>query len=98
MRLLNTQAVTHTSMPSTHALSKTLSLLFLCALLGCNTVFRQAMARGDEAAEAGRWDEAAAAYAEAVAADPEDEEAAIDLKHARRQQALIRVARGEALL
>ena len=81
------------------ALRKIVSLLFLCALLGgCNTAFREAMARGDAAAESGRWDEAAAAYAEAVAADPQDEQAALDLSHARRQQALIRVARGEALL
>ena len=86
-------------MTSTRALQKTLLLLSVCAALGgCNTLFRRAMERGDEAAEAGRWDEAAAAYAEAVAADPDDEEAAIDLKHARRQQALIRVARGEAFL
>jgi tetratricopeptide (TPR) repeat protein len=84
--------------PHAHPFRLSTLVLVVGLLAGCNTVFRDAMARGDAAAEANRWDEAAAAYAEAVAADPDDEEARLDLGHARRQQALIRVARGEALL
>jgi len=80
-------------------LRRLLLILVFALLLGaCSSLFRQAMSRGDTAAEAGRWDEAAAAYAEAVAADPEDEDAQLLLKHAKRQQALIRVARGNALM
>ncbi len=79
-------------------LRRALAPLLLVAALGCGGAFRQAMDRGDAMAASGNWDAAAAAYAEAVQLDPEDEEARAKLQQAKRSQAARRVEKGKALL
>lgn len=80
-------------------LGRFLSVLLLSvALSGCNQAFHDAMQRGDDYAAVGDWDRAADAYQEALGHDPEDEDAQIKFRQARRQQARVRVARGIALL
>lgn len=76
----------------------TLTVLSLVFALGCGGAFKDAMERGDRQAAAGDWDGAAKAYEYAVRLDPEDEEAAAKLKHARREQASERVEKAQALL
>jgi tetratricopeptide (TPR) repeat protein len=78
--------------------SRSLANFVLCvALAGCGGVYGDLVARGDKFAEAGQWDEAAAAYEEAVRHDPQEEEARIKLKDVRRRQASERLNRAEAL-
>lgn len=75
-----------------------LALALLVALAAsCGGAFAEAMGRGDQYAEAGMWDQAAAAYAQAVKLDPADTEARIKLQHARQQQAALRLARAVEL-
>ncbi|MBW2523771.1 MAG: tetratricopeptide repeat protein [Deltaproteobacteria bacterium] len=75
------------------------ALLILLVVLaaGCGGAFAEAIAQGDKYAEAGMWDEAAAAYEQAVKLDPSDADAQVKLKHARQQQALERLRRAEEL-
>lgn len=68
-----------------------------CVALGCGGAYADAIARGDQFAASGMWDEAAAAYEEAKRIDPADPEASIKLAEARRAQAKDRLARAQAL-
>ena len=72
-------------------------VLLASVALGCGGAYADAIARGDNFAGTGMWDEAAAAYEEAMRIDPNDPEAAIKLKEARRSQAADRLKRAEAL-
>ncbi len=71
--------------------------LVALALLSCGGAYAEAIARGDKFAEAGQWDEAAAAYEQAAKLDPKDPEARIRLKEVRRKQAAERLQRAAAL-
>jgi tetratricopeptide (TPR) repeat protein len=66
-------------------------------LLACGGAYADAIARGDKFAEAGQYDEAAAAYEEAMRIDPQDPDARIKLKEVRRKQSAERLKRAEAL-
>ncbi len=72
-------------------------LLFAMALISCGGAYAEAISRGDKFAEAGQWDEAAAAYEKATKIDPEDPEARIKLKEVRTRQAAERLQRAAAL-
>jgi tetratricopeptide (TPR) repeat protein len=75
-----------------------LAVVLLASLaLSCGGAYAAAIARGDNFASSGMWDEAAAAYEEAMRIDPNDPEAAIKLKEARHSQAADRLKRAEAL-
>lgn len=71
---------------------------FALALGGCGGAYGEAIARGDKFAEGGLWDKAAAEYEAAIKLDPNDPEAQVKLKEARRKQAGERLERGRALL
>ncbi len=79
-------------------LHRVLLWLLLCLTLGCGGAFRQALERGDLAAQEGNWDQAAREYERAYELAPGDEDAGRKLAHARRKQAELRVAKGQALL
>lgn len=72
--------------------------LALLATIGCNTAFKDAMARGDQLAALGQWDDAALAYSEALRLDPDDKEARAALTRARHEQAGVRIALGQKRL
>jgi tetratricopeptide (TPR) repeat protein len=77
---------------------RSIAPLFLAiALLGCGGAYAEAIARGNQFADAAQWDEAAAAYEEAMRIDPEDPEAKIKLKEVRRKQSAERLQRAKAL-
>jgi tetratricopeptide (TPR) repeat protein len=72
--------------------------ILVFALSACSGAFGRFMEKGDQAAAAGNWDEAAQAYLEAARLDPEDEEAAAKLHRAKQEQAKGRIAKGRELL
>jgi len=74
------------------------ALLLSAALVACSGAFGRAMDRGDQAAAAGHWDEAASAYKEALRLDPDDEEARAKLTRAKKGQAGERIAKGKELM
>jgi tetratricopeptide (TPR) repeat protein len=74
-----------------------LILLLALILVACGGAYTDAIARGDKFAEAGQYDEAAAAYEQAIKIDPQEAEARIKLKEVRRKQAAERLQRAAAL-
>lgn len=72
-------------------------LMLVVFSLSCGGAYADAIAQGDKYAEAGMWDEAAAAYEQAMKIDPGDPEAKIKLQQARKQQAADRLRRAEEL-
>ncbi|UQA54729.1 hypothetical protein [Polyangium aurulentum] len=74
------------------------AVLVALVVAGCGGAYAQAIARGDKFAASGMWDEAAAAYEQAQKIDPEDGEAGIKLKQARKKQADERLAKGKSLI
>ena len=72
-------------------------LATVALLVACGGALSKAIDRGDQFAEAGQWNEAAAAYEEALKIDPNSAEAKIKLKKAREQQAGERLSRAHAL-
>ncbi len=74
--------------------SAVLAMLFI----GCGGAFRDAIKRGDQYAQAGMWDKAAAEYEAALALEPNDTDAAIKLHEVRRKQAAERLSLGRGLI
>jgi len=75
-----------------------LQILSLVALTACGGAAGAALDRGDEYAEAGMWDKAAAEYEQALRLDPSNTDAAIKLKQVRAKMSAERLARGRSLI
>ena len=73
-------------------------LLLAAALAGCGGASGAAIDRGDQYAEAGLWDKAAAEYEQALKLDPGNTDAAIKLKKVRARMSAERLARGRSLI
>ncbi|MFO0550485.1 MAG: hypothetical protein U0271_18970 [Polyangiaceae bacterium] len=85
-------------LPTLRKLRRPLAIALLIVAAGCTSAYRKAMDRGDSFARSGRWDEAAAAYEEATNLEPEEQEARLALREARRQQSVMRTKLGYDLL
>jgi len=72
--------------------------ILIAALGGCGGAYSAAIARGDQFAAAGLWDQAAAAYAEAQGLDPTEPEAGIKLEQARKRQSGERLLAAKGLM
>lgn len=68
------------------------------AVAGCSTLYSQAIDRGDVAAAAGNWDEAARHYQTAADLEPGEKEARDKLRNAKQHQAAERVKIAKAAL
>jgi tetratricopeptide (TPR) repeat protein len=67
-------------------------------LAACGGAFGDAIKRGDQYAQAGMWDQAAAEYQAAQRLEPDNPDATIKLRQAQQRQSGDRLARGRSLL
>ncbi len=68
------------------------------ALVACSGAYGEAVRMGDKLASEGLWQDAVASYERAVVIDPQNPEAVLKLKTARRQLGAERLAKGKALV
>lgn len=68
------------------------------SVAGCSTLYSQAIDKGDIAAAAGNWDEAARYYQQAADLEPGEQEARDKLRNAKQRQAAERVKIAKASL
>jgi tetratricopeptide (TPR) repeat protein len=80
------------------ALGLSLRLALCLGLAACGGAFADAMKRGDQYAQAGMWDKAAAEYRTAQKLEPDNADVAIKLRQASQKQSGERLTRARALM